>query len=141
MALTPVLAKEFIIYFDGKAVTFAKDFNLELNKASVDVTKLNSDGWKEYLTDLKDWKISGSGMVTRGTVVGSQVGWEQLVSNLLTVDTAVTIAIKTVTLGDQYVTGSGFLTSVKQSGQIGDASSFSFEMLGTGALTIATVSS
>ena len=139
MALSAVLTKEMTILQGTNVIAFCTDFSLEINKEPVDITNLSLSGWKQYLVDLKEWKVSFSGLVTRGTVVGSQVGYEQLMTSLLGTDTTLTCAVKSTGTGDQYVTGSAFLISLKQSGTVGDKVSYSGEFQGTGALSTATV--
>jgi hypothetical protein len=139
MALSAVLSKEMTILQGTNVIAFATDYNLEINKEPVDVTHLSSAGWKAYLVDLKEWKVSFTGLVTRGTTVGSQVGYEQLITSLLGTDTTLTCALKSTGSGDQYVTGSAYLVSLKQSGQVGDKISYTGEFQGTGTLSTATV--
>jgi predicted secreted protein len=139
MALSAVLSKELSIYQGTNAIAFATDFSLEINKAAVDITTLSASGWKAYLVDLKEWKISVSGLMTRGTTVGSQVGSEQLITSLLGTDTALTCQVKTAVTGDQYVTGSAYLTAIKESGSVGDSVKVTYEFQGTGTLSTATV--
>lgn len=70
MATTPKLSKEFSLIFDGTAIAKATDFSLTINKENIDITTLDSAGWKEKLVDLKEWAVSFSGLVVRGSKVG-----------------------------------------------------------------------
>lgn len=140
MALSAKLSGEMLIYIGTDAIGFAKDFDFEYNKETIDVTTLDSNGWKDFLIGLKEWKVSTSGLTTRGTAAASQLGSEDILDDMVDSDAAVTISIKSTESGDQYFTGSAFITSFKESGSVGDAITYSIELQGTGALTLATVS-
>jgi predicted secreted protein len=139
--LTPVATglRMVIGEISVKAVTlnsvgFTTDFSLEINKSTVDVTRLASAGWKEYLIDLKDWKVSFSGFGTRGTPGANEYGYDQLLTSLLSNDTTLVAILKSSTTADQYTIGQAYLTSLKQSGAVGDALKYSGELQGTGIL-------
>lgn len=68
MPTDPLLSKEFAIIFGGEVIAWATDFQYEVNKVVVDITKLGDD-WKAILVDTKDWTITFNGMVTRGATV------------------------------------------------------------------------
>jgi len=70
MATTPKLSTELLIQFFGTTIAKATDFTLAVNKEVIDVSTLDSAGWKEKLVDNKDWNISFSGLVTRGAKDG-----------------------------------------------------------------------
>jgi len=139
MALSAVLSKEMLVYIGSDVVAFTTDFDFEVNKESIDVTTLSSSGWKAFLVDLKEWKVSFSGLVTRGSEGASETGWEELLASLIGSDATLTISIKTTTSGDQYITGSVYLTSLKMSGSVSDKLTYSGEMQGTGAFTTPTL--
>lgn len=138
MALSTFLSKEMLLWIGTDLVAFTTDFDFEVNKETIDVTTLSSAGWKAYLVDLKEWKVSFSGLVTRGTEGATETGWEELLTSLIGSDSTLTISIKTGVGGDQYITGSVFLTSLKMSGSVGDKLTYSGEMQGTGAFTLPT---
>jgi len=70
MATTPKLSTELLIQFYGTTIAKATDFSVSVNKEVIDVSTLDSAGWKEKLVDNKDWNISFSGLVTRGAKDG-----------------------------------------------------------------------
>jgi predicted secreted protein len=139
MALTAVLAKELILYIGTDVLAQATDFDLEVNKETVDITTLDAAGWKKFLVDLKEWKVSVSALFLRGTEGASETANEEVLSSLINSDAAISLAIKSATVGDQYVTGSAFLTSYKMSGSVGDKVTWSSDFQGTGALSLSTV--
>lgn len=138
MALSAVLSKEMIVYIGTDVIAFATDFDFEVNKETIDITTLSAAGWKAFLVDLKEWKISTSGLLTRGTEGANETGSEELIASLIGSDATLTVAVKTGVPGDQYITGSAFLTSFKKSGSVGDKITFSAEFQGTGAFTLPT---
>jgi predicted secreted protein len=133
-ALRMVISSISVKAVTNNTVGFATDFNLEINKETIDVTTLASAGWKQYLVDLKEWKVSFSGLVTRGTPAANEVGYEALITSLLGTDTPVISILKTSTTNDQYTIGQAYLVSLKQSGQVGDKITFSGELQGHGIL-------
>jgi hypothetical protein len=139
--LTPVATglRMVISSLSVKAITnntigFATDFNLEINKSTVDITTLSSAGWKQFLVDLKDWKVSFSGLTTRGTPAANEYGYDQILTSLLGTDTPLIAILKSSTSADQYTIGQSLLTSIKQSGAIGDKITYSGELTGNGIL-------
>ncbi len=119
-----------------KTVAFATEFGIDINKTTVDVTTLASSGWKQFLVDLKEWKISFSGLSTRGTPGASETGSEQLILSMVGTDTPFTIIVKSAVSLDQYVIGQGLLTSLKESGSTGDAKKFTGELQGTSVFSL-----
>jgi len=138
MALSAVLAKEMIVYIGTDVVAFTTDFDFEVNKETVDITTLSSAGWKAFLVDLKEWKVSSSGLFTRGTEGANETGSEELLASLIGSDATLTVSVKTGVTGDQYITGSAYLISFKESGSVGDKITYSIELQGTGAFTLPT---
>jgi predicted secreted protein len=118
----------------NNTVGFTTDFNLEINKETIDITRLASAGWKEYLVDLKDWKVSFSGFGTRGTPAANEYGYDALLTSMIGVDTPVTAILKSSTTADQYTIGQALLIGLKSSGAVGDAVKYSGELQGTGIL-------
>ena len=139
MALTPKLSKEMSISYGGDVIALTTDFDLEINKESIDVTTLDSAGWREKLVDLKDWKISFSGLQGKGTVGAGEAGWDELLTSLKGTDTPVQVIMSSTDTGDWIETGNAFLVSLKMSGSVGDKITFSGELEGTGALTTSQV--
>jgi hypothetical protein len=72
MALTVQLSKEFAIMYGGNVILYATDFSLEINKETIDITKLG-DSWKNKVVDLKGFTVSFNGIVTRGETSNSHI--------------------------------------------------------------------
>lgn len=135
MATTPILGKSMTLSYGGKVIARTSDFSLEINKEIVDITTLMSAGWKEKLVDMKDWKVSFNALVTRGADATYTV-YDALLSDLLTNDSAVAIAIDDTGVGGTIsLAGSAFLVSLSTGVTVGDKVTYSGSLEGTGALT------
>ena len=130
-----LLSKTASITYAGTAIAKLTGWSLEINKETVDITNLDSAGWKEFLVDLKDWSISFDGIVTRGTA-GTDNDYEELLTDMIATDTAVAVTIAD-TDASTTISGSGFITSLPLTGAVGDKQTFSGSIQGTGALTVA----
>ena len=127
-----LLSKTASITYGGVTIAKLTGWSLEVNKETVDITNLDSAGWKEFLVDLKDWSISFDGITTR-TGTGD---YEELLADMIATDTAVAVTIAD-TGASTTISGSAFLTSMPLTGAVGDKQTFSGSLQGTGALTIA----
>ena len=127
-----LLSKTASITYGGVTIAKLTGWSLEINKETVDITNLDSNGWKEFLVDLKDWSISFDGIVTR-TGTGD---YEELLQDMISNDTAVAVTIAD-TAASTTISGSGFITSMPLTGAVGDKQTYSGSIQGTGALTVA----
>lgn len=146
LIITPVATglRAVIDFVSWKAITnetlaFATDFDFEVNKETIDITTLASAGWKSFLVDLKEWKVSFSGLVTRGVPGAGEISYDELMTSLIGSDTDFTVIIKTTTTADQYHIGQAKLMSMKASGSVGDKLTYSGEMQGTSVLNLLLV--
>lgn len=135
---TPMLSKEFTVIYDASVVGYATSFDLTINKETIDITILASDGWKNFVMGDKEWSVSFDGLVTRTTGDGSR-GYDYLMNNIISSDASVVIAIKPTIASNKYLTGVGFLESMNLTGSAGDKATYSGSVRGTGALTQTTV--
>ncbi len=142
------LSKELVVVYDGQAIAKADTYSLEVNKAEIDISSLDSEGWAEKLVDQKDWSISFDGMVTRSTITGTtsydemttteKIDFDGLLYELKNNDEPVTVALVSKVSGDFYEKGQAFITSLSMSGSNGDKISYSGTLTGTGPLTTET---
>jgi len=130
------LSKTVTITYAGEPIARLTGWSLEVNKETVDITNLDSDGWKEFLVDLKEWSISFDGIVVRQSAADSEKDYEELLNELLTNDSAVAITLVD-TDASTTISGSGFLTGIPLSGSVGDKQTHSGTLQGTGALSVA----
>jgi predicted secreted protein len=138
------LAKEFVIKYRGTIVARCRDFSITVGKNTVDITSFDSDGWEEFVGDLKNWSINFSAMVTRGTATSTTFGTGTFnaMFDFLASDGSNYGA--TIILGDtsttymasaSYFEGVGILSNLSADGAVGDVISYSGEIQGAGKLT------
>ncbi len=140
MADTPLLSKELAILYGTDVVARATDYDFEINGETIDISSLDSAGWKELMKGTKSWKISFNALVTKGTVAETKADYHTLLTDLKTSEAPVTVGLKHSTAAEfSYETGSAFITSLKLSGKYGDKVTYSGALEGTGALTTVTV--
>lgn len=133
-----ILGSEMTLVYDGSVIAYATDFDMEINKETIDVTSLASNGWKEYKTDMKEWSLSFNGLVTR-TDSSTSIDYDDLVYDIKNDSSTVVVAIKPDITSNKYEEGNGLLTSVKFAGTVGDKVTFSGSIKGTGSLETKTV--
>jgi len=139
------LAKEFVIKYRGTIIARCRDFSITVGKNTVDITSFDSDGWEEFIGDLKNWNISFSSMVTRGTATTGT--FDKLFDFMVMTGTSTAAQSSnygaTVILGDagttysasaSYFEGLGILNNLSADGAVGDVISYSGEIQGAGKL-------
>lgn len=134
MAVVPILAKQITISFNGDVIARSADYSLEINKETIEITTLDSQGWKEFLVDLKEWSVTVNGLVTRGLEAGKTV-YDDLLQNIINSDVVVPIVmVDTGDGGTINLSGNVYLTGLSKSGTVGDSVKWAGKMQGTGAL-------
>jgi predicted secreted protein len=120
----------------GKVIARCTDFTLEINKEVIEITSLSSQGWKEKLVDLKEWKVSFNALVTRGADATYSV-YDEMLTNIVSSDDALTVAMADTGVGGTIgLSGSAFLTALSTGVQVGDKMTYNGSLEGTGALSI-----
>jgi len=140
MANNKLFSKLMNITIDSSTVACATDFSWNITKDTIDIACLDSTGSKESVPDMYSYTVSGSGLVfrTAGADSGSY-GFYNMVNNLIgNTDASVAIAIIPDVSLNEYLSGAGYFTSLSQTGGIGAAVSYSFEIKGTGPLSVLT---
>lgn len=122
------------IYVDGNAVADATSGDITVSQSSRDVTTKDSVGWMEVLYGLKEWGVSGDGLVALDAAFAT----EELIDLILN-STDVTVRFTTNVSGDTYWTGSAIAESVDVSSPNEETPTFSFSLKGNGALTKASL--
>ena len=136
--MSQIQSKEILIKYKNNVIAKANSFSLEVNKEEIDVTTLDSGGWKRIIGGMKSWSASTDALVTRGTVVG-ETNYHALMLELFNSDTPAEIIITTATAGDYYYKGNALITGLSESGSTGEVLTYSISFSGDGALTQATV--
>jgi predicted secreted protein len=135
-------------------VARSTSYSFEVNKETIDITSFDSDGWKEFLVDLKEASLSGDSLVLRDSEAG-KINYQQLLTSLVNTDTLFAIQIidpyvdavaDTPTGGEtdtpaeaqayahELVTG--YLTQLALSASLGDKQSFSWAFQLTGKVVL-----
>lgn len=142
------LSKELIVkLFDSTAgayntVARMTGYGLEVGKETVEVTSFDSAGWKEFLVDLKEWSVSGDGLVVRTALSGKE-NYEDLLVSLIGTDTTFILQLidpdaftdSTDGVGYNHEVGNAYLTALSQTGAVGDKQTYSVTFQGSGKLT------
>jgi len=135
MANYQVLGHELTLILDGSLVAYTTDFDIEVNKQSVDTTSFLSGAWKESKVYGKDWKVGFSGMV--GNYDGScYADFDVYLNKLLVSDASVYVAIKRDSTGANWLTGCAHMLSLKASGSRGVVVAYQGSLEGTSPLTL-----
>lgn len=137
MASSPLFSKLMNIVIDSSTVACATNFSLSMTKDVIEIACLDSTGAKESVPDMYGWTVSGSGLVFR-TAGATGYGMFNMANNLLNTDASVAISIVPDVSANQYYSGAGYFTSLSMEGGVGSAVTYSFELAGTGPLSILT---
>ena len=124
----------YLVTVDGVAFAYSSSAELSMNQELFDTTTKSSSGWAEHGNGLRDWSISVEGLVDFSSsfnVVG--------LSNLIANRTQATVVFTDSATGDRKWTGTASLASLTISAPMEEAVSWSGELTGTGALTMATI--
>ena len=116
----------------------ATSASLSVSMETRDTTTKDSAGWQENLEGLKNWSLSGDGLVTY-SITGDYDTPDELFT-LLNNRTLVKVKFGSATSGEIDYTGDAYLVSYEQEAGVEENVSFSFGFTGTGVLTQAAVS-
>ena len=133
MANYQILGHELTLIVDGSLVAYTTDFSLEVNKEPVDVTSFLSGAWKESKVYSKDWKIDFGSMVGNYDASGYK-DFDVYMDKLITSDASIIVAIRKD--ASNWVSGGGYLLSLKASGSRGPVVAYQGSILGSGVLTL-----
>lgn len=122
------------VYVNGNAVADATSHDIDISQSPRDVTTKDSAGYKEVLAGLKEWGVSGDGLVALNATYGTT----DLVT-LLLAGTEATVRFTTNATGDAYWTGAVYVESVSLSSPNEDTPTYTFSLVGTGAITQPTL--
>lgn len=137
MAKPLLFSKLMNIVIDTSTVACATDFSLSMTKDFIEVACLDSTGAKENVPDMYSWNVSGSGMVLKSLSAGEYSMYE-IADKLLNTDASVLVEIVPDVSAAKYYSGAGYFSSLSMDGGAGSAVSYSFEITGSGPLTIKT---
>ncbi|MBP7786101.1 hypothetical protein KA062_02505 [Patescibacteria group bacterium] len=134
---TPLFSKLMKVQIDSSTVACATDFSLSVSRDMIEIACLDSEGAKESVPDMYGWSVSGSGMVFR---TAGETGYSlfDMAENLLTSDASVYVAIVPDVSANKYFSGVGYFSSLGMEGGVGAPVSYSFEITGSGVLSVNT---
>jgi hypothetical protein len=138
------LAKEFVVKINDMVIARCTDFSFSADRDTIDITSFDTAGFTEYLSDNKNWTISFGSMVTREAATG-ELGYisgmtglgsgtyENLLDLFLspTGDYPVVVGLND-SVGSAWIEGYGILQSLSVDGAVGDKSTYSGNIQGSG---------
>lgn len=116
--------------------SYVRSIELQLNGETVDVTAMSSTSWRSMVAGLRSWSV----VVTCNTDVAASA-LDSIVWSLYQTSVAIEIRATGAAVGTSNPKWTGTAILVPGSifgGSVGDASSTSFTLQGSGALTRAT---
>jgi len=115
----------------------ATSASLSVSMETRDITTKDSAGWQENLEGLKNWSLSGDGLVTY-SISGEYETPDELFT-ILSNRTAIDVKFGSMTSGEIDYSGKAFLVSYEQEAGVEENVTYSFSITGTGVLTQASV--
>lgn len=134
---SPLFSKFMSVVIDSSTVACATNFSLSMTKDMIEVACLDSEGAKQNVPDMYSWSVSGSGMVLR-TIDTGKYSMFDVADSILNTDASVLVEIVPDVSAMQYYSGAGYFSSLSMEGGIGAAATYSFEITGSGPLSIET---
>ena len=116
----------------------ATSASLSVSMETRDTTTKDSAGWQENLEGLKNWSLSGDGLVTYSISDANYDTPDQLFT-ILSNRTKVLVKFGSATSGEFDYTGDAYLVSYEQEAGVEENVTYSFGFTGTGTLTQASV--
>ena len=117
------------------AIEDLENCECNIDAETIDVTTMESAGWAEFLHGVKNWTMSGSGIVD----FGATEGFDEMADDIIA-GASVSVEFTTTQTGDTKFSGSAFFTNVKIGAETEGKCTFSFSLQGTGVLTKGTQS-
>lgn len=133
-ATGPVAGVDILFSVDGVPVLCAKSSTLNVTRAQIDATCKQSGGSTESALGAMSW----GGSTENVFYVGSDVSWEDFF-NLILNKTKFEMSFGTNVTGDKVFRGDAFITNYSVTASDTDMGTFSADFVGTGALTLFTL--
>ena len=129
-----VLSKSILVKYDGKIIAKATSFSLQVDKEEIEISHLQSGGWKEAIGGKMSWSVSADAFVTRGAVTSGETDYHALMLELMDDDIPAEIILTSNVTGDKFYSGKALITSISQSGSTGEVLTYSVSFSGNGPL-------
>jgi len=135
---TPLFSKTIDITIDGSVVGCATDYTFNSTKGMIEIHCMNStNNSVQNIPDLISYNISVNGFVFRDTALAG-MGFYALMDNFHAGDADASIywAVTPDVSTQRYLNGYGYVQSLSQSGGVGAAVTYSFDVIGTGDISV-----
>ena len=119
-----------LMYIGGVAIGSATTHSLAVQMATRNATTKDTAPWTVNLEGVLSWNASGAGLLT----YDDTYGYPELLAAIIA-RTAIMLKLSTEETGDHYWQGNARITSLSQDNPLEENSSYSYEFVGTGALT------
>lgn len=132
MAVTAgVTGHSAVLSIEGAALAESTEFSLHFGQAMADMTNRDSNYWRQLLTTIRDWSISGSGLYIYNDLAKKYLFDHWNARTLPTLTAIFTFADGTVT-----ATGEVIVTSLDVANPHDGPATISFTLEGTDALVL-----
>ena len=120
---------------EGSLLTESETFTFTMNQETIDLTNRDSSWWREFISGLRDWEISGDGLYIYNDLA------KKLLEYHYTARSPATLTIiLTLSDGSNTMNGECILTNLTYPAPHADKASISFTLKGAGTLTASPVS-
>lgn len=121
---------DLVVLINGNVIGHSKTHSIDMSDAGIDTTSKDSAGWETSIGGLKSVTLSGDGLVA----FDDSYTVDDL-TTLLIAGTIVSYQYTTDTSGDKYWTGNGRIESISMNSANKEATTYTFSIKGTAALT------
>ena len=113
----------------------SETFTFTMNQETIDLTNRDSSWWREAISGLRDWEISGDGLYIYNDLAKKKLEYHYTARSPATLT-----VILTLSDGSNTMNGEVILTSLTYPAPHADKASISFTLKGAGTLTASPVS-
>lgn len=140
MAIRQIAGKDVFIYIGSVLVGCVQETSISVDSEMLAASCKSSLGWAESTPGEKSWSASLNGVFRIYTDPDDDTNYSAIqLFDAIVAGTKLTIKFGTTTTGDTQFSGDGYLGSWELTGSNGDVSTYSAELVGTGALSKITV--
>lgn len=135
MATTGILVHDDLyVLINGTKFNHITSLTLTLNQETIDITSMDSSGWRDLDVADKNWSLSIEAFYAMDATEGADEAADDLIAG-----TSHTILLTTESTGDTTYSGNAYPTSIAINPQKGNGVTVSISYEGTGTLTKSTV--
>ena len=115
---------------EGSLLAESENFSIVMNQETIDLTNRDSSWWREFISGLRDWEISGDGLY-----IYNDTAKQKLQLHYTGRSPATLTCILTLSDGTIPMTGECILTNLTYPAPHADKATISFTLKGAGALS------